>query len=128
MSILEKTDLTTQLLLPAVNNPPIPTLSIAFFSAVSFPLAFPPTVARGFGWPSVGLGVEGVNARVGTWLLKLLSSDGTQSASEKTSITEPRIRGWAFFDFFQDPEDNSVVPLLVECNYQGRVMGDEGWQ
>lgn len=44
-------------------------LNITYFSAASFPLAFPPTIAKGFGWPKWGFGVEGVNGRVGKWLL-----------------------------------------------------------
>ncbi|KAI0082859.1 PLC-like phosphodiesterase [Panus rudis PR-1116 ss-1] len=114
LSIPEKTELSTQILLPPPNNPPMPVLSITFFSAASFPLAFPPTIARGFGWPQAGFGIEGVNARVGKWLLDLLSRGGTD---------DPQVRGWAFMDFYRDPEDNGVVPLLVECNYRGRTSG-----
>ena len=42
-----------------------------------------------------------------------------------------RVRGWTLMDFFTDPKDvdagAGVVPLLVECNYRGRVDGEEGW-
>ena len=64
LSIPEKTELATQILLPSENDPGFPTLSISFFSAASIPLAFPPTIARGFGWPKLGLGVEGGHADV----------------------------------------------------------------
>ncbi|KAH8106755.1 PLC-like phosphodiesterase [Cristinia sonorae] len=115
LSIPEKVDLATRLLLPPRNDLPTPTLSITFFSAAS-PLSLPPTVARGLGWPHLGFGIEGVNSRVGTWLLELLGG-----------AHEPRIRGWAFMDFYTYPEDNAIVPLLVECNFRGRVGGQEGW-
>lgn len=123
LSIPEKTDLATQILLPPIHDPPMPSLAITFFSASSFPLAAPPTIAKGFGWPKVGLGVEGVNARVGRWLMDRLGSVEKSVAGPKPL----RIRGWALMDFYEDPE-NAVVPLLVECNFRGRVRGEEGWQ
>ena len=101
----------------------MPSLAITFFSASSFPLAFPPTVARGFGWPKIGLGVEGVNARVGRWLMDQLAS-ATQLDVEANQ--PPRLRGWALMDYYQDPE-NALLPLLIECNFRGRVKGEEGW-
>ncbi|CAL1703413.1 unnamed protein product [Somion occarium] len=125
LAIPEKTTLATQILLPSPNNPPVPTLAITFFSAASFPLAFPPTIARGFGWPSIGFGV-GVNARLAKWLIDKLA--GGENDSEKPYMNPgPRIRGWAFMDFYTDPQDNSVIPLLIECNYRGRIRGEEGW-
>lgn len=133
LSIPEKTALATQILLPPPNDPPFPTLAITFFSASSFPLAFPPTVALGFGWPKLGFGVEGVNGRVGTWLIDMLSSSSAgklQSSSEragKDKARDVRLRGWALLDFFEHPENNAVVPLLVECNFRGREKGEEGW-
>ncbi|EMD34389.1 hypothetical protein CERSUDRAFT_97649 [Gelatoporia subvermispora B] len=122
LSIPEKTELATQVLLPPPNEPPFPILSISFFSAASFPLAFPPTIALGFGWPKLGLGIEGVNARAGKWFLDKLSANvaPSDSAESKTADHSPRLRGWALFDFFRQPEDNAVIPLLVECNYIGR--------
>ena len=106
---------------PHSDDPAVPTLSISFFSAASFPFAFPPTIARGFGWPSIGLGVEGVNARLSRRLADILSGE-----CENSRRGEPRIRGWALLDFFEDPEP-LVVPLLVECNFWGRISGEEGW-
>jgi 1-phosphatidylinositol phosphodiesterase len=41
---------------------------------------------------------------------------------------EPRLRGWALMDYFTEPEGGNLVPLLVECNYRGRKVGEEGWQ
>ncbi|KIP02632.1 hypothetical protein PHLGIDRAFT_32127 [Phlebiopsis gigantea 11061_1 CR5-6] len=117
--IPEKTALATQILLPPPGDPPTPSLAITFFSASSFPLASPPTVARGFGWPKLGFGVEGVNSRAAQWFMKMLA-EGTGESKE------PRIRGWALMDFYDDPE-KALVPLLIECNFRGRVRGEEGW-
>ncbi|KAF9265821.1 PLC-like phosphodiesterase [Marasmius fiardii PR-910] len=137
--IPEKVKLSTEILLPP--SDPRPTLSIAFFSASSFPFASPPTIAQGFGWPKLGLGVEGVNSRVGKWLLDTLSNCVTGNSSldkrvhsrssdesEKTHIQEeePRVRGWALMDYYNNPE-HALVPLLVECNFRGRKVGEEGW-
>lgn len=116
----------------------MPSLGITFFSAASFPLAVPPTMAQGFGWPKWGLGVEGVNSRIGKWLLDILSGsthsafDERERDLEKNEIDsganyrEPRIRGWVFMDFYEEPDD-AIVPLLVECNFRGRLPGQEGW-
>ena len=119
LAIPEKTALATAMLLPPTPDaPPFsgPVLNVSYFSAASFPLAFPPTIARSFGWPKWGLGVEGVNTRLGKWLLEQFSQNGEDA----------RIRGWAFLDFYAEPDD--VVPLLVECNFRGRKPGEEGWE
>ncbi|EEB92168.1 hypothetical protein MPER_09363, partial [Moniliophthora perniciosa FA553] len=145
LSIPEKVELSTRMLLPPSEEETVTekqTLSITFFSASSFPLAAPPTIAQGFGWPKWGLGVEGVNSRVGKWLLNQLS--GSQQARLRTfdsmisdseselekalgaEAYEPRLRGWSFLDYYNDPE-RALVPLLVECNFRGRKSGEEGW-
>ncbi|KAF9501175.1 PLC-like phosphodiesterase [Pleurotus eryngii] len=134
LAIPEKVTLSTQVLLPPANNPPMPVLNVTYLSAASFPLAFPPTVALGFGWPKWGLGVEGVNSRVGKWLLDQLGGQVVQvdTLQEKEEsqvdgrLDEPCIRGWVFMDYYSEPE-HAVVPLLVECNYRGRREGEEGW-
>lgn len=172
LSIPEKVARATEVLLPPTC--PQPTLSITYFSAASFPFALPPTIACGFGWPALGLGVEGVNIRVGRWLLDILTgteekrtqsvkavhrrprwlrkhheglepipSDANLSLNVgekgmqefKEDMTrlpvdaeEPRLRGWALMDYFVEPEGGNLVPLLVECNYRGRKVGEEGWQ
>lgn len=103
----------------------------------------PPFCALGFGWPSWGLGVEGVNSRVGKWLLgrltltsapqltkeedresmdsecsdvKLLAKDDSYEARDEK--VRP-VRGWVFIDYFAEP-DGGLVPLLVENNFLGR--------
>ncbi|KAJ7611608.1 PLC-like phosphodiesterase [Roridomyces roridus] len=115
ISIPEKVALSTSVLLPP---PPTaasgPLLNITYFSASSFPLASPQTVSQGFGWPKWGLGVEGVNTRVARWVTERLSED------------EPKIRGWSFIDYYEEPK-NVLVPLLIELNYRGRVPGEDGW-
>ncbi|OBZ75824.1 hypothetical protein A0H81_04797 [Grifola frondosa] len=112
LSIPEKAALSSEILIAPQGDLPNPILSISYFSAASFPLAFPPTVARGFGWPAFGFGVENNDVRV--------------NAPEKEE-GELRIRGWALMDFYTDPTDNALVPLLVECNFRGRNTGEEGW-
>lgn len=51
----------------------------------------------------------------------LLAVDGGNGASQ------PRIRGWAFLDYYAEPAGIEVVPLLVECNFLGRTPGEEEW-
>jgi 1-phosphatidylinositol phosphodiesterase len=110
LSIPEKTQLSIQLLLPPPVNIDRPVLSITYFSAASFPLATPPVVSTGFGWPSFGFGVEGVNSRVCHFLLAALKEDWM-------------LRAWTLMDFYSQPTGSDVVPLLVECNFKGRKSG-----
>jgi len=119
--IPEKVALSTDILI-ASRDSPSQTLSISFFSASSIPLAFPPTVACGLGWPEWGIGFEGVNARVGKWLLDQFAECGENG----DVYGGPRIRGWALMDFYEEPI--GIVPLLVECNFRGRASGEEGWE
>ncbi|KAJ2992570.1 hypothetical protein NUW54_g7900 [Trametes sanguinea] len=99
------------------------------------------SVAKGFGWPKWGLGIEGVNGLVGEWLLHQLSGEGGEASSEKRNkqwrrrhyhergaVQDVRIRGWAFMDYYAEPNYAALVPLLVECNYRGRKKGEEGWE
>jgi 1-phosphatidylinositol phosphodiesterase len=93
-------------------------LGIAFLSASAIPFALPPTIARGFGWPRFGLGVEGVNARFTRWCLRKL-------AGAEEGRCDPRIRGWVLMDFVAEPSD--MVGIMIELNWRGRVVGEEGW-
>ena len=111
-----------------------PTLGITYFSAALIPFALPPIVAKGFGWPAWGLGVEGVNSKLGAWLLDKLAGPPVPDADaeKRTSQTvleeeEPRIQGWTLLDYYSESEVGNIVPLLVECNYRGRKEGEEGW-
>ncbi|KAG0705319.1 PLC-like phosphodiesterase [Suillus ampliporus] len=121
LSIPEKVALSTDILV-ASDDSPSPTLSISFLSASSIPLAFPPTIARGLGWPRWGIGFEGVNARVGKWLLDQFGERREHDDADEG----PRIRGWALMDFYEDPMEQGVVPLFVECNFRGRRSLEEG--
>lgn len=156
LSIPEKVALSTRILIPGVHpdDPPLhtpcynpiyttpipyhPPLAISFLSAASFPLSLPPIIARGFGWPKLGLGIEGVNSRVGRWLLGILGGDSPmdlkagkptepEKDNEPVEVPEPRVRGWVLMDYFDEPERGGLVPLLVECNFHGRRPGEEGW-
>ena len=136
LSIGEKAKLATMNMIPptGLNQPVLP---ITFFSAVNVPLALPPMVAKGFGWPDWGLGFYGVNTLLGKWLLeeigttnclnKKYSLDRDLEKNEDNFAEEPRIRGWTFLDYYSEPETSQVVPLLVECNFLGRKDGEEGW-
>ena len=119
-----------------------PTLGITYFSAALIPFALPSVIATGFGWPAWGLGVEGVNSKLGAWLLEKLGGppvpdadaeqgeallDAEKRLPPSTVSEEPRIRGWTFLDYYSDSEVGNIVPLLVECNYRGRKEGEEGW-
>ena len=97
-----------------------PFLPITYFSAASFPFALPPIVAKGFGWPDWGLGVYGINTLLGRWLLE-------QMGDTNTVLEGPKIRGWTLMDYYSEPSESQVVPLLVECNFLGRRNGEEGW-
>jgi 1-phosphatidylinositol phosphodiesterase len=134
-SIPEKVYLATKNLIPPTDTKQ-PLLPITYFSAASFPLAFPPTIAQGLGWPKWGIGIEGVNSRLGAWLLDQLggsmpASDTKAAQKDKEKAIsvaeESRIRGWTFLDYYSQPEDGGIIPLLVECNYRGRKKGEEGW-
>jgi len=141
LSLPEKAALCIQNLVPPPSNPP--TLGITFLSAAGGALALPPFCALGFGWPSWGLGVEGINSRIGKWLLgRLTSGNVSQVTTEKDRESmdsacsnvgllvkhgpyEARdekvrpVRGWVFIDYFAEP-DGGLVPLLVENNFLGR--------
>ena len=139
LSIPEKVERATQnLIIPPTTVQP--TLAITYFSAALFPLALPPIIAKGFGWPAWGLGVEGVNSKLGTWLLDKLDGgvpdaaeqgeealDGDKRSSSPSMSGELRLRGWTLLDFYSESEVGNIVPLLVECNYRGRKEGKEGW-
>ena len=144
LSIPEKMQLASENLILPTGEQAQPILNISFFSAANIPLALPTTVARGLGWPKWNLGIEGVNARLGSWLVDNLTGSGGQAPTQTTqngaaekdtgsaagsgasSADDVRIRGWAMLDFYADP-DNSVLPLLIECNFQARTSGEEGW-
>ena len=121
LSIPEKVGAATELLLVPHTIDTPPTLNMSFFSASSL-FALPPTVALGVGFPEYGFGFHGVNARATMWFLWQLSEKGSEDV---------RLRGWAMLDYFDSPTNKGqggvLCPLLVECNWRGRVPGEEGW-
>lgn len=126
----------TQSLLPLPIPRPVQILPVSYSSAWSLPFALPTTVAVGFGvwrWR-----YEGVNARIGQWVLDILDANrahhayfasssadcgnntlpltGTEEGVvEESAIPSSRISGWLFMDFFHEP--NGLAPLLVEMNF-----------
>ncbi|KAJ1310467.1 hypothetical protein OPQ81_007200 [Rhizoctonia solani] len=143
LALPEKASLCKQNMVPPVSNPPI--LGITFLSAAGGALSLPPFCALGVGWPEWGMGVEGMNSRVGRWLINRLTSAEVRNADserERWSLSseseellgkgskiletldddsEPSlpIRGWIFMDYFSEP-DGALVPLLVENNFMRR--------
>lgn len=109
LSIPEKTELAKAPLLPPPASITQPVLSITYCSAASFPFATPSVVATGFGWPSIGLGTEGVNLRITRFLLSALKENTT-------------LRAWMLMDFY-DKAGGGIVPLLIEYNFI-RSAGD----
>ncbi|KAJ2925495.1 hypothetical protein H1R20_g11599, partial [Candolleomyces eurysporus] len=84
------------------------TLNIAYLSAATVPLALPSIVATGWGFPGWKMGFEGVNARVGRWLMEQLVPD---------------------FESFS-PIESAAAPKSVENGYgavkQGRSQYKQG--
>ena len=106
LSIPEKTELAKAPLLPPPTSVTQPVLSITYCSAASIPFATPSVVATGFGWPSIGLGTEGVNSRMARFLLTALK--------ENTMLC-----AWTIMDFYNTPVGSGIVPLLIEYNFRG---------
>lgn len=159
MSIPEKTVAAIEPLRPVKPPNGKADLAITFLSAASIPLALPSTCACGFGWSGFALGVEGINSRVGRWLLGQLggeantadmldnedwdlvdletghaptsASQGKSPAGEvyayERAVEDVRVRGWVLMDYIDSPPELGIIPLLVECNWRGRVSGEEGW-
>lgn len=65
-------------LIDSSHLPPGSNLTISFASGSSIPFALPPWVAKGWGWPSWGLGTDGVNKRLEDWLLDRLEEQVLQ--------------------------------------------------
>lgn len=107
LSIPEKTELAKAPLMPPPASVTQPVLSITYCSGASFPFAAPPVVATGFGFPSLGLGTEGVNSRIARFLIT--------SLKENTAL-----RAWTLLDFYSNSVGSCIVPLLIEYNFRGR--------
>lgn len=86
-------------------------------------------MACGFGWPALKLGVEGVNSRIGRWLLGQLGGEAPlqdllgqedwdvvdleagHASANSTAVEEIRLRGWVFMDFCDEPEGKHISQL-----------------
>jgi 1-phosphatidylinositol phosphodiesterase len=106
LHVPEKTQLSIEPLLPPPANVTQPVLPITYLSASSVPFATPSVASTGFGWPSIGLGIEGVNSRIAHFLLAALKENKL-------------LRAWTLMDFYDKPVGSGVVPLLIECNFKG---------
>lgn len=92
----------------SASDPPDPAqpFSLSYASAATFPLALPTVIAKGFGWPEWGLGVEGMNVRLLRWLLSRLA-DGQV------------IRACVPLDFYRQAggDGNDLAEILVQMNF-----------
>ncbi|WVW82072.1 hypothetical protein I302_104077 [Kwoniella bestiolae CBS 10118] len=107
LEIPEKINAITTHLTPTLNPPPSPTFTLSFFTASYFPLSLPTIIAKGFGIPSWGLGVEGVNSRMCKWLLERMANG-------------ERVRACLPMDFYrQCAGEEGLAELLVQMNFIG---------
>ncbi|WVF70752.1 hypothetical protein IAT40_005546 [Kwoniella sp. CBS 6097] len=93
----------------AVHTP----LTLSYTSASYFPLSLPTIIAKGFGFPSWGLGVEGINTRFCRYLLGLIRD-------------EKKIRATVAMDFYRQcgsSGGNDLAGLLVLMNFTGTGSG-----
>ena len=80
-----------------------PTFTLDYASASTFPLALPTTLAKGFGWPRWGMGIEGINSRLTRWFLTQLSEGR-------------RVRACLLLDFYRDGWDLAGLVLAMNMN------------
>ncbi|OCF73596.1 hypothetical protein I204_05439 [Kwoniella mangroviensis CBS 8886] len=107
LEIPEKFDAITTHLTPTLTLPQSPTFTLSFLTASYFPLSLPTIIAKGFGFPSWGLGVEGINSRMCRWILERMSNG-------------ERIRACLPIDFYrQCAGDEGLAELLVQMNLMG---------
>jgi 1-phosphatidylinositol phosphodiesterase len=98
---------TTRILQPDQSVDADTTLTISYASASGYPLSPPFAIAKGFGWPAWGFGIEGVNSRLEGWLARQLSEGR-------------KVKGIVPLDFYRQDglgrEDGGVMELLVLMN------------
>ncbi|WVQ85619.1 hypothetical protein IAT38_007785 [Cryptococcus sp. DSM 104549] len=107
LQIPEKFEAITSHLHPTLLPSPAvsPPFTLSYTSASYFPLSLPTIIAKGFGWPSWGMGVEGINTRLCRWLLECIR-DGK------------KVRGCLAMDFYrQCAGDEGLAGLLVQMNF-----------
>ncbi|WWD18068.1 hypothetical protein CI109_102515 [Kwoniella shandongensis] len=110
LSIPEKLEAIVNHLTPTLTPSPSPKppFTLSYTSASYFPLSFPTVIAKGFGFPSWGFGVEGINSRLCRWLLEILADEHQ----------DKRIRGCLPIDFYrQCAGDEGLAGLLVQMNF-----------
>lgn len=82
-------------------------LTISYASASGYPLSPPFAIAKGFGWPAWGFGIEGINSRLEGWLARQLSEG-------------KKVRGIVPMDFYRQDslgrEEGGVRELLIVMN------------
>lgn len=123
-TLSEKFDLVTSLLTSTGSDPSV--LSIDFCNGSSFPLAFPPAVAKGWGVGTKCAHVKGINERLHDLLVERVllpqTASGQQNQAQGTDqAQQERVGAKAVFaiDFYEFPSDApSLVPLLVEANFE----------
>ncbi|WWC66582.1 uncharacterized protein I206_100485 [Kwoniella pini CBS 10737] len=106
LEIPEKFDAITTHLIPTLEILPRQrTFTLSYLSASYFPLSLPTIIAKGFGWPSWGLGVEGINSRMFGWLLERL-------------LKGEKVRACFAIDFYGQCAGNAgLAELLVQMNF-----------
>ncbi|WRT63949.1 uncharacterized protein IL334_000876 [Kwoniella shivajii] len=105
LEIPEKLDAITSHLLPTLRPPVLSTFTLSYLSASFFPLSFPTVIAKGFGFPAWGLGVEGINSRMCEWILERV-------------VNREKVRACLAIDFYrQCAGDAGLAELLVQMNF-----------
>lgn len=99
----------TDHLLASSHFPPGKNLTISFASASSIPLALPPVIANGLGFPRWGMGFRGVNERFKEFLLDRLAWEELRDKEEVGGL----LRGIVPMDYYKD---SGVVELMVALN------------
>lgn len=108
----------TDHLLASAALPPGENLTISFASASSIPLALPPVIANGFGFPRWGVGFRGVNERLKEFLLDRLAGEEHESTDQEQGGKQEAskgglMRGIIPIDYYKD---SGVVELMVALN------------
>ncbi|KIR56088.1 hypothetical protein I315_01153 [Cryptococcus gattii Ru294] len=106
LQIPEKFGVIVRYLEPTLQPSPAysPPFTLCYTTASYFPLSLPTIIAKGFGWPSWGLGVEGINVRMYRVLLEWIAED-------------KRVRGCVPMDFYrQCAGEEGLAALLVQMN------------
>ncbi|ORX34208.1 PLC-like phosphodiesterase [Kockovaella imperatae] len=83
-----------------------PSFTLSFASASNFPLALPTTMAKGFGWPSWGVGVRGINSRLSYWLLERICAG-------------QKVKACILFDFYRQTgeSDADLASIMTAMNF-----------